>query len=257
MNAKPIAVVGTEERARGGGSNARVVTNALMLVNFSFFIISVVVTFRLTGQIQFLDLIGPGFPMSVLDLLGGKDAYAIRVEGEWWRLVSAGMLHAGIFHLAMNSWVLKDVGPMVEEFFGSYRMALIYILGSIAGFTASSWWRPQSLSVGASAGICALIGAMIAYGYLQRSSIGIAIRNHFIQWMLYMLIIGLMITSIDQAAHIGGLIGGFAVAWIVGERRLFDDWKEKLIRGGFILTLIIVAYALVQMFRQLLPSAQG
>lgn len=257
MNAKPIAVVGTEERARGGGSNARVVTNALMLVNFSFFIVCIVVSMRMTGQTNLLNTLFSGFPGEVLDMLGAKSGFRVIGQGQWWRLIAAGMLHGGLLHIGMNSWVLKDVGPMVEEFFGPYRMVLIYILGSAAGFAASTWWSPNSLSIGASAGICALMGAMIAYGYLQRSSIGVAIRNHFIQWMLFMLVIGFLVPMIDQAAHIGGLVGGFAVAWVVGERRLFDDWKEKLIRVGFVLTLMIVGYTLVQMFRQLLMSAQG
>src|SRR3974377_764740 len=85
------------------------------------------------------------------------------VHGQWWRLVTAGFLHGNLMHILMNSWVLFDLGAQVEEIYGASRMWVIYLLSSCAGFLASAWWNP-GISVGASAGLCGLIGAMIALG---------------------------------------------------------------------------------------------
>src|ERR1035437_3996844 len=84
-------------------------------------------------------------------------------NGEWWRLVTAGFLHGGLLHILMNSWVLFDLGAQVEEVYGANRLLVFYFLSTASGFLASAWWSPV-LSVGASAGVFGLIGAMIALG---------------------------------------------------------------------------------------------
>lgn len=250
MNARPQPVGGSDERVAGFILSSRFVSTCLLLINFGFFMLCVILSERIGQGFSIM-----GFPGAVVDLLGAKSGFRIVGQGEWWRLIAAGMLHGGLIHFAMNSYVLFDVGPMVEEFYGSYRMILIYVLGSIAGFTASLWWAPQSMSVGASAGICALVGAMIAYGYRYRTSMAGAMRGHFIRWMVYMVILGLIVDIIDNAAHIGGLAGGFAVAWITGGKSLFDDWRERIIKSLCYTVLILVAYTFVKIFQQLTMGA--
>jgi rhomboid protease GluP len=249
MNARPRPIGGSDERVVGFVAGSRVVSTALMFVNFLFFMICLMVSLRV--GVGFLDAV-MSFPGSLLDVLGSKSGFRIFQQGDWWRLVSAGMLHGGLLHFGMNTWVLYDVGPLVEEFYGRYRMLLIYVLGSVAGFAASLLWSPNVASVGASAGICALIGAMIAYGYQYRSSAIAAIQGHFIRWVAYMIIIGLIVPMIDNAAHIGGLAGGFAVAWILGGRALIGDWRESLTKGAFYATLAVVLYTIFRMIQNLL-----
>ncbi len=249
MNARPRPVGGSNERVAGFVVSSRMVSTSLMFVNFLFFMICLVLSTRL--GMGLMDTI-MGFPGQLLDVLGSKNAFRIYGQGEWWRLVAAGMLHNGLLHFGMNTWVLYDVGPLVEEYYGSYRTVLIYVLGSTAGFAASLLWAPNAYSVGASAGVCALIGAMIAYGYKYRSSAVAAIRGHFIRWVVYMVVIGLMIPVIDNAAHIGGLAGGFAVAWIVGGKALIGDWRESLTKAAFYATMAVVAYTVFRMVQNLL-----
>ncbi|MCC6264318.1 MAG: rhomboid family intramembrane serine protease [Bryobacterales bacterium] len=244
MDAKPKPVHG-DDRVAGFVLSSRLVSSTLLLLNFGFFLFSIVLTYQATGQMGFWS-----FPGQVLDVLGAKSP-AIRLHGEWWRLVTAGVLHGGLIHIGMNMWVLYDIGPLVEEFFGSYRMVLIYVLGSVVGFGASYLWNWQALSIGASAGICALIGAMIAYGFQYKSPMAGAIRAHFVRWAIYLVIIGLMIPVIDNAAHIGGLAGGFAIAYLTGAKSLFDDWKETLVKIAFYLTCAVVAYSFFQVFQNL------
>lgn len=247
MNARPQRIDGgSDEKVAGFVLSSRLVSTSLMLVNFGFFLLCIVLSERMGAGLSIM-----GFPGAVLDLLGAKSGQRILGQAEWWRLISAGVLHGGLIHIAFNTWVLMDVGPLVEEFYGSYRMVLIYVLGSATGFLASLWWKPLALSVGASAGIFALIGAMIAYGYRYRTPLAGAIRGHFVRWAIYMVVIGLIIPLIDNAAHIGGLAGGFAIAWLAGTKPLIDDWRETLVKSGFYLTCALVAYTLFQVFQQL------
>ncbi|SRR5579883_134778 len=137
-------------------------------------------------------------------------------RGEWWRLVTAGFLHGGLLHIGMNMWVLWDLGTQVEAVYGTPRYLAIYLMSSITGFMASFFWS-LSVSVGASAGLCGLIGAMIALGMRERSSYASAIRQHYLIWAGYILLTGLLgFFAIDNAAHLGGLTGGFAVAYVAG-----------------------------------------
>lgn len=249
MGAKPKPVHGSDERVAGFVLSSRLVSSTLMLLNFGFYLLSAIVTYQATGSMAIWD-----FPGGVLNFLGAKSPLIV-TQGEWWRLITAGVLHGGLLHIGMNTWVLFDVGPMVEEFYGSYRMVLIYVIGSAMGFLASFWWMPYGLSIGASAGICALIGAMIAYGFHYRTPMAGAIRAHFLRWAIYLVIIGFIVPVIDNAAHIGGLIGGFAVAYLTGAKSLFDDWKETTIKIVFYLTCAVVVYAFFQVFQNLVGGA--
>src|SRR5205814_788910 len=96
------------------------------------------------------------------------------------------------------------------------RYLVIYSFSNVTGFLASYYFS-ASLSVGASAGIFGLIGAMIAMGVRDRSSYGAAVRSHYTRWAFYGLLMGLLpFFAIDNAAHIGGLAGGFGSAFVAG-----------------------------------------
>jgi rhomboid protease GluP len=126
-------------------------------------------------------------------------------------------------------------------------MIAIYIVSTIAGFAASSLWNP-GLSVGASAGICGLIGAMISAGIQHRSALGDAIRSMYTRWLLYILMFGVLMPGIDNAAHIGGLAGGFGVAWIAGLPSLGHHWREKIWTVAMYACLVLTAFSFIEMF---------
>src|SRR5947209_8595205 len=92
---------------------------------------------------------------------GAKEGTSIWQQHEWWRLVTAGFLHGGILHIAMNSWVLYDLGAQVEQIYGTPRFLVIYFLGTVGGFYLSARLNPLVLSGGSSAGLMGLIGSMI------------------------------------------------------------------------------------------------
>jgi rhomboid protease GluP len=114
----------------------------------------------------------------------------------------------------MNMWVLFDLGAQVEDSFGGARFLLIYLISNITGFTTSLFLLP-GLSIGASAAIFGLIGAMIALGVRERGTRGSAIRNFYMRWAIYGLALSL-IPGTDWAAHLGGIAGGFLVGLIAG-----------------------------------------
>jgi rhomboid protease GluP len=165
--------------------------------------------------------------------------------GQWWRLITAGFLHGGLIHILMNSWVLFDLGAQTEEFYGTSRMIVIYFAATIAGFYASMYWA--QLSVGASAGLFGLIGAMIAFGVRERSSYGSALRSFYMRWAMYGLVMGFIIPNIDMAAHIGGLAGGFAIGYVAGPPRLVGH-TETLWRGLAALSVVVTLLAFGAMF---------
>src|SRR5215471_2059328 len=157
--------------------NAGYLTILILLVNSGLYLATALYS-NSGGRGNFMDV-----DVQTLYAFGAKYGPAI-AAGQWWRLVTAGFLHGGILHILMNSWVLFDLGAQVDEFYGNSRMLVIYFIGTVVGFYASYLWSPV-VSVGASAGICGLIGAMIAFNVHSQSGMGLAIRSMYIRWALY------------------------------------------------------------------------
>jgi len=175
---------------------------------------------------------------------GGKLGRSIWRDHEWWRIITAGFLHGGLLHIGMNSWVLYDLGAQVEQVYGTARFLVIYFLATAGGFLLSAYLNP-GLSIGSSAGITGLLGAMIAFGVANRSSVGKAIRNFYVRWVVYILAIGLIPGfSIDNWAHIGGLAAGFVVAYVSGTPIRSTHTRETVWRGiaGLCIAITVVCF---------------
>jgi rhomboid protease GluP len=156
----------------------------------------------------------------------------------------------------MNMWVLYDVGAQVEEVYGASRMYVIYFVANFFGFVASNIWS-GTLSIGASAAIFGLIGAMIALGVRHRNPMGAAIRAVYIRWAIWGLVIGFLpLFSIDNAAHIGGVVSGFGVGWLAGTPRLTDTVTEKLWKVACFFCILITAVSFLEMYLSFAQNAQ-
>jgi rhomboid protease GluP len=241
----PRAVERRDTGAMIGGfiPHARFVTTIILFVNFGLFAATVLYSMRQGNEGAIMGLDG-----RTLINFGAKLREAIAM-GQWWRLITAGFLHGGIMHLLMNSWVLFDLGALVEEMYGWPRMIVIYFIATVGGFYASAWWSP-SISVGASAGIFGLIGAMIAAGVRSSTPMGAAIRALYIRWAIYGLILGLLPLAIDNAAHIGGLAAGFVVGYAAGTPKLIEtSLTERLWRVAAYLSILITGLAFFNMYR--------
>ena len=220
---------------------AHFTTSIILLVNLGLYAATALYSMR-SGNGGWTDIDG-----LTLFQFGAKYRAAI-FGGQWWRLVTAGYLHGGLLHILMNSWVLFDLGAQVEQTYGARRLLVIYFAATVCGFAASTWWSP-GLSVGASAGILGLIGAMIALGTRYPTSLGLAIRGQYIRWVIYMLLFGLLPGfRIDNAAHIGGLAAGFGCAYLAGLPSMRDTTTERLWRIAAYAVVALTAFCFVQMF---------
>lgn len=134
-------------------------------------------------------------------------------DGEWWRLATALFLHFGIIHLTLNLWALWDGGQLAERMYGHIRFAIIYFASGLAGNLLSLVSHGNTaVSGGASGAIFGVYGALLVFVWLERKQLD---PQEF-RWMFWGVIIfslasiifGFVITGIDNAAHIGGLITG-------------------------------------------------
>jgi rhomboid protease GluP len=141
--------------------------------------------------------------------------------GELWRLVSASFLHGGLVHLAVNGLALSAIGPTVERLYGRTLFLLIFVLGGAAGFAASTALVEQP-SLGASAGIFALLGVLLGFALRHHRRIPPPARRAMIREILTVaalnLALGLMVPFIDNAAHGGGFAGGLALGLLLWPR---------------------------------------
>ena len=202
---------------------ARFNTILILVANFGLYLASGLYSMN-SGRGGFWELDAP----TLVDF-GAKYGPGI-VLGQWWRLVIAGFLHGGLLHILMNSWVLFDLGAEVEQVFGPSRMWVIYLLSSIGGFLVSDLWRPMVPSIGASAGLCGLIGAMLALGMKHTGPAASMIRGQYIRWAVYILIWSIFFPGVDMAAHVGGFAAGFGVGYVAGLPRHDASSTERMWR---------------------------
>jgi rhomboid protease GluP len=237
------------DRRSWADTDDRFWTMVLLLINVGLYAATLLQTSRALGSFS-MDPSGE----SLVDF-GGLFGPLVVGRGQWWRLITAGFLHGGIFHILMNSYVLWGLGPQVNSAFGLNRYWTIYIASTITGFLASLYWT-QALSIGASAGISGLIGAMIALGTRERHSLAGAIRGQYIQWMVIIVAFGFLVPGVDNAAHIGGFVGGFSIAYLAGAPT-YRESTETVWKFAALVTLAITLYAFVQMFFWLTRPMSG
>ena len=141
-------------------------------------------------------------------------------DGRWWSLLSASWLHGGLLHILFNLYWVRQLGPSVAELYGPGRMVMIYTLGGAAGFLASSlvaiyvpslpsMMRGGAVTVGASASIFALLGALVYYGNRSGSTV---VHSTAMTYAVMMFVMGLVMAGTDNWAHAGGFAGGWLAA---------------------------------------------
>lgn len=138
----------------------------------------------------------------------------------WWTLLSAGWLHAGLLHIGFNLYWIRILAPETAELYGPGSMVMLYTAASIGGFAASSLMAIVGLggilTVGASAPILGLLGAMVAYS--RRTGSGVVGRTAW-SYAIYMIVFGFLMRGVDNAAHVGGFAAGFLAGYVLDPRR--------------------------------------
>lgn len=168
-----------------------------------------------------------GNPLSLLSpdnqallLLGATGTLPIDHFHRWWTLVSASYLHGGILHIAFNMLAFRQIAPLVVREYGGYRMFTIYTLAGVGGFLVS-YLAGVGLTIGASAAVCGLIGALLYYGKSRGGVYGQTIYRQVGGWAISIVIFGIVVPGINNWAHGGGMAAGILLGMAMGyqERR--------------------------------------
>jgi len=158
-----------------------------------------------------------------------------------WRLVMATFLHGSLLHIGFNMWVLMDVGPQLEELYGSARYFFIYVLTGIGAYIVSGSLGGH-VSIGGSGALLGLIGVMLAMTMGHKSAAMQMLRSQLIRWLVYIAILGFMFSGTDNYAHAGGLISGFLLGRIMVARPpMSDQEKTRATLLGWTTALVVVA----------------
>jgi membrane associated rhomboid family serine protease len=150
-------------------------------------------------------------------------------NGDWWRVITGGFLHAGFLHLLLNMYVLYVAGSILEPGIGTPRFIGIYFVSLIAGSLGALIVDPNSLTVGASGAIFGLMAAVVV---IARARGVEQLASQFGLFIVLNLVLTFSISGISVGGHIGGLIGGTVAALLV----LFVE-RQMSGRAGFGLEL--------------------
>ena len=162
------------------------------------------------------------------------------------RLVTSIFLHGGLIHLLCNMYTLYIIGPQIESFFGKIKYLLIYIGSGICGNLLSMLFLADNhVSIGASGAIFGLLGALVYFGYHYRVYLGGVIKSQIIPLIAINLVVGYMASGINNAAHIGGLIGGVLLSIALGIK--YKSNKSDRI-NGIVMSTIFIGFLVYMVF---------
>ena len=165
--------------------------------------------------------------------------------GDYYRLISAAFMHANIAHLIFNMYALWIIGMQLESFIGKWRYLVVYLFSAISGSLLSVIVTPNAVSVGASGAIFGLLGALLYFGYHYRVYLGTVIKSQIIPLIVINLLLGFMVPGIDNAAHIGGLIGGALIMIGVGVKYKSSNFERI---NGLIVSAIYLGFLIYMAF---------
>jgi len=165
-----------------------------------------------------------------------------------WRLVMAVFLHGSLLHIGFNMWVLMDVGPQIEEVYGSARYLFIYVVTGVGGYVLSSLFG--HFSVGGSGALLGLIGVLLALTTGRQSASMRMMRSQIIRWLIYLLVFGLMVSGIDNMAHLGGLATGYLLGRLMAARPPMNSRERtRAYALGWASALVVMASFAVVAFQ--------
>ena len=193
-------------------------------------------------------------PLSVLSpdrdsllLLGATGTVPVAELGRYWTLISASYLHGGLLHLFFNMMALRQIAPLVSGEFGPSRMFIIYTLSGVAGYLVSCL-AGVLFTIGASASVCGLIGALYFFGRSRGGSYGNRVSGEVSGWLISLVIFGLVMPGINNWGHGGGVVGGVLLGKLLGYRELGREHAVHRLLAALCLaaTLLVLVLSAVQ-----------
>lgn len=194
-------------------------------------IIMYIVTVALGNNNMALYILGANYKEAVLD-------------GQIFRLITYAFLHGGIIHLFCNMYSLYIIGKEIENKYGYIRYIIIYLISALCGGLLSSAFS-DGISIGASGAIFGLLGSLLYFGYNFRLYFKDSLIKQIIPVILLNLMLGFTLSGIDNACHIGGLVGGYLTSMAVG---ITSDNKNKDKVNGWILLGVFLAFLIYLVF---------
>ena len=216
----------------------------LIAANVGMYIISILFNPRGTGlSLNPLTFLSPS--ETSLFVLGATGTVPIDEYHRLWTLISASFLHGGILHIFFNMAALRQLASVVNREFGVYRMFIIYTVSGIIGFFIS-YLAGVVLTIGASASVCGLVGAVLFYG---KSRGGIYGRNLYRQisvWVIFLFVFGLIVPGINNWGHGGGILAGIILGYLLGyQENKKENFFHKMLAGGCaMVTLAVLIWAI-------------
>lgn len=172
---------------------------------------------------------------------------------QWWRTLSSMYLHAGLLHIGFNVYALYILGPTVERLSGPGRFFVIIFVSGLVGSLASLFFNGNP-SVGISGAVFGIVGALLGITRKFKDELpdpmAKSIRTAMIQIALINLLIGFMVPMIDNSAHVGGFVGGFVVALLMGSRLREGAKGPQLQRVAALVLAGVTLVAIGAMFKQ-------
>ncbi|HEX7286194.1 MAG TPA: rhomboid family intramembrane serine protease [Candidatus Angelobacter sp.] len=168
------------------------------------------------------------------------------LSGQYWRLVTAGFVHAGLFHFAINMWCLWSLGQLSERLFGKLQTFFIYQLTGIGGALLSIAHDPRHMEVGASGAVFGLAGALLAGVKFGNLSLSAAERKSVVSSMIFFVVMNFALGSgvsffganVDNFCHLGGFVTGLLLGVPMGG---FAQHHKAFQWGTVIVTGVILA----------------
>lgn len=215
------------------------VISLILYTNIGFYILSLVLFPRGSGlALNPLSFLSPSHKS--LLILGSTGTVAIFELHRWWSLVSANYLHGGLMHIVFNMIALKQIGPLVIKEYGVSRMLAIYTLGGVFGFVLS-FLAGVRFTIGASAAVCSLIGAILYYGKSRGGVYGQNLYRQIGGWAVTIFVFGLIVPGINNWGHGGGMAAGALLGLLLG----YQEKRRENIRHKFLGASCVVITAIV------------
>src|SRR5512145_2435146 len=210
----------------------------ILYINIAFFVLSLALDFHgIFVSCSCFSFLSPS-DRSLL-MLGATGTLPVFGFHHFWSVLTASFLHGGILHIVFNMMALYQLGPFVLREFGIHRFFNIYILTGVAGF-ALSVLAGVRFTIGASASICGLIGAILYYGKSRGGSYGEMIYKQALGWVVGLIIFGFLFSGINNWAHGGGLLSGLLLAYLTGynDQKIESAWHKMLAYACILITAV-------------------
>jgi rhomboid protease GluP len=202
----------------------------IIAVNVGMYLISILLNPRATGlSMNPLTFLSPSD--TSLFIMGATGTVPIDKYHRLWTLVSASFLHGGILHIFFNMAALRQLATVVNREFGVYRMFVIYTLSGIFGFWIS-YLAGITFTIGASASVCGLVGALLYYGKSRGGIYGRNLYRQVFGWVVFLFIFGLIVPGINNWGHGGGILAGIIFGYLLGyQEKKRENLLHKTLAG--------------------------